>query len=397
MRRTKDRAISQFDKTAAPISLGLQFNNFTSFNINPNVVDDENDELDYPSLFTNEIISLPVTTESLTLIANDLDPMTRDAYAKEVKQSESATSVSLKQSQDLKSDSITLASDLPAVEIEIEQDLILPDQQQVVEPNLIQESPPVDVSSNKFKIKHAEIKRELTGFQPVNKVTTAFRLVNLAIDKMSSQHKSRFKLDELEKNHFHATPGTALIDKSITSVKFINQLGKRVLTLLAQQYPARFAEFPEDEKSEIDWLNSNIGDKKIDFLILSSVLAKRIKFSHIELNSFIGLDCGLKNSWKYITSHQVLGFLNLSTIDISSVAFSNFEKFVLNFSKVHNGTRLYYLEYLISEARQKNLFFDSKHVKFFDGIDERYSNHDFRLFNVINDYWIDNYILKRDH
>jgi hypothetical protein len=396
MGRTKDRAIAQFDSSAAPISLGVKFNNFNSFNINPNVVEDENSELDYPFLFTNEIMNLPVTTESLVLLANDLDPPIRDMYAKEVQQSESAPTSSIEQKMVIISDSDTSASNLISEMIELPADQNKSEQQYLVETKVISDSPVVNVSDNKFKIKHAEIKRELTGQQPVNKAVTAFRLVNLAIDKMSSQHKSRFKLEELAENESHSVLGSALIDKSVTSVKFINQLGQRILNLLLQKFPSRFKEFPKDERMHIDWLNSNIrSNNKLDFLTLCAMLAKRIKFSHIELNSLVGLDCGYNGSWRHMTCHQVLSFLNLSTIDINSTAFANFERVIHEFPKIHGGTRLFYLEYLISEAKSGNIFFDSKSVRFFDDLDERWSNHSFRLFNVINDYWIDN-ILKRD-
>jgi hypothetical protein len=396
MRRTKDRAIAQFDTSAAPISLGVKFSNFNSFNINPTVVEDENSELDYPFLFTNEIINLPIIPESLVLLANDLDPPTRDMYAKEVQQSESVPNSSVEQKVVIISDSNTSASKSLHEMSESSSDHDNSEHQHQVETKVISDSTIVNVSDNKFKIKHAEIKRELTGQQPVNKATTAFRLVNLAIDKMSSKHKSRFKLEELADNQSHSVLGSALIDKSITSVKFINQLGQRILNLLLNKFPARFKEFPKDAEAEIDWLNSNIrSNNKLDFLVLCAMLAKRIKFSHIELNSLVGLDCGYKGSWHHMTCHQVLSFLNLSTINVKSVAFANFEKVIHEFPKIHGGTRLYYLEYLISEAKSGNIFFDSTSVRFFDDLDERWSNHSFRLFNVINDYWIDN-ILKRD-
>lgn len=346
-RKNKDLAEFQFDASAKPISLNHQFENFLDFPINLNTVESVEEEVSFPYNFSIQHDDIKVPPESLIVIANDLDPIERDRFALEADQS-----------FELEKDDEN--SPIPFSDIDDISD----------KPEVLPEE---KVDSVKFQIAHSKINQQVK-INVDNKVVAAVRLVNLAIDKMSERQKINFKFKEID-DKFHSNPRQMLIDKSFKSIRFINDLGHRLLEHYSDRFPDRFKDFPKDEKLYVEWSNKTHRDRnKLDLIITSAIIATKLKISNIELNDYCGIDMGFDLYGCLFTTHQFLHILNLHTIDINSNRFLNFSKVVLNFSKVHGGRRLYYLEQIVKRAYHNELFFEAHHNQFVEEVGYRWKD-----------------------
>jgi hypothetical protein len=360
--KTKHLAESQFDSSAAPISLGLQFSNFTNFTFDLDSIEQDDDQspVSTVGLFSDEIDSINSDPRSIVLLANDLNPTKRDQLA-----------------QQAKITSETTVQEHKSVE-NLAQSLQVP---------MMSSDNPRNVKSVDFQIQNSEFKRQIQGFDKANKTVTAIRLAMLAIEKFDIEERKALHLSDPEYGDefdFHKI----LIDKNPSSVHFINKIGKIIQNEILIKFPNRFKMTVIDRDLDVEYLNEHIPKNKIDMLYQNAILAKYVTYSHIELNSFPGLDIGCKGHQRYKTCHQILSQLNFSTMNVDSANFRNLKNLTQFFPIRYNADRLHYLEYLISEAERGNLFFRSRFVTFFENDEYRWSNDDFPGLNkMLNQWW----------
>jgi len=372
----KQLAELQFDKSAAPISLGFQFNNsFEDYQFDTDSIDDveEYHVYDPPHLVSNEIECFECDPRSLVLLANDLLPDKRDKL--EIQQPDPIiidTPIADQSSEpdQPKDDQFFLFHD-------DNQD----DQHKQQFENLSVKSVDFLIANQKFREEHIEDKAKFG-----NKAVSAFNLVLLAIEKLNlfERHKLKIEKDTTDKVHNFST---MLIDKSTSSIKFINKIGLRLQNQISNNNPNKFTKLKDDKSTDINYLNTHVAKTRLDHLYHYAILAKYVNFSHVELNSMPAFDLGLKHNHLMISCHSLLRYLNFSTIHANSITFRNVKNLVASFPDRYSSKRLFYLEYLISEVENGNLFFNSNHVNFFDRPDNRWNNSAFPGINKWINHW----------
>lgn len=373
---TKQLAESQFDKSAAPVSLGFQFNDmFEDYHFDIDQIDDveEHHVYDPPKLISNDIDCINCDPRSLVLLANDLHPDKRDK--EELKNSPPVESSPIDNQQ-------PTVPDQQNTEFFVEETIDnSKDNQPQFKDNSVEN---VDflIANKDFRNQHIEGQAKFG-----NQTVSAINLVLLAIEKFNSFEKEKLQLEKdttLSKHNF----STMLICKSMSSVKFVNKIGFKIQSLIEQKNPNKFKKFKNDRSADISYLNNHVAKTRLEHLYHYSILAKYVTFSHIELNSCPANDLGLKHNHLMISCHSLLRYLNFSTIHPNSIAFKNIKNLVSNFQQRYKGKRLFYLEYLISEIEKGNAFFDSKNVNFFDRSENRWNNPVFPGINKwINQWW----------
>jgi len=370
----KQLAELQFDKNAAPISLGFRFDSFEEYHFDIEGIDDveEHHVYDPPTLIRDEKECFECDPRSLVLMANDVYPDKRDKL--EQRQPDPIQSVPM--------DNQPPEPDQPNKEQILFVDDDEGDNNKQQFNNLSVESVDFLIANQKFREDHIEDKVNFG-----NKAVTAFNLILLAIKRLNKFEKQKLGLkDDLSiKAH---NSNTMLIDKSSSSIKFINKIGLRLQNQISERNPNKFEKLKQEKSVDIKYLNDHVAKTRLEHLYHYAILAKYIKFSHVELNSMPAFDLGLKHNHLMITCHNLLRYLNFSTIHADSMTFQNVKSLVKNFQARYSGKRLYYLEYLISEVENGNLFFSSQNVNFFEKTNTRWNNVDFSGINKwINQWW----------
>lgn len=361
---TKELAESQFNFDAPAISLGIKFDRFTTdYEFDFDQFDDhvEYEPDDPPILISDDINDVECDPRSLVLLANDLHPEKRDSELEEWNQAIEAKP--LDQQSDTSDDSQWNNEDENF------------DQTQEV---LFTEPKPLTAKSVKnidFQIANREFRDDISDAKFGNRAVSAIKLLLLSLNKfdkkelktMSINEDTNFKLNSM------------LIDKTQSSIKFINKTALRIQTKLLKS--RRYSKFKQDKLSEINFLNNHKAETRKDFLLHYATIAKYIKFSHVEQNSYPGLDMNLQGQHRYVSCHRILNFLNFSTLHKDSPELESVEKLIRNFPSVYDSGRLHYLNHLISEWKIGNLFFNSRFISFFDDKDSRWMNQEFPGIN----------------
>lgn len=355
--RTKDLAELQFDKSAKPISLGINFESFVSYSISLDTGYDEESEYDDSSVvLLDETENIECDPRSIVLLANDLDPKKRDEYRQFLDEKEHSNQSEQNEIEDLAT---------------IQQVPLFDDD-------------PRNIKSVDFQIKHSEFKQQVIS-QVIhsNPTVNAFKLLMLTIERLDEQDKKKLRLIEQPKFRFDKI----LIDKSMLSVKFINEMGKRYENFIFNKFPQRYKKLTNDWIDDRTFLDRNYVDRKIDKILNCAILSKYISFQHIELNSFPGHDIGCESNNRLISCHEILHTLNFQTMHLDSDHITNVARLVHNFPVLYNCDRLYYLEYLISKVRRDEAFFDSHFVNFSEGSGQHWYNPRFPGSNKWIETW----------
>lgn len=389
----KSRAKSQFDFSAPPRSLKNFIEESTvEFQFNFSDLDDQNDSNTFLGL--NEIVVLPEYEEDvdplkLILLANDIDPQIRDSECKmnnlvnnndqnsiytdnkfsTDRESNNSISDQLTiEKVDTVSDKVTLESGIPAK---------------------------YDVTQVKFQIEHSQFKKEVQGLKYVNRPTQAMRILSIALDKMSNEDFKYFGVDKPK--FINTSNNPMLIDKSEASVQFINRTANIMVNQMIRDYK-KFKHQPSANlESDKTFLESFNPKTRLDNVFAAAIIAKHIKFHHIDLNSSPSLDIISEHkihlSW---TAHQILSGLGFSTINAD--LYGNFDiinKFITNFPSKTGSKRLHYLEYLLRQWKEDHLFFNSKRNSFLEQHGNPWNNQSTlssvkiirkKLYNVFDDF-----------
>jgi hypothetical protein len=362
--RTKDLAESQFNFDAPPISLGVKFDKFmTDYEFDFTTIDDhvEYEPLEPPILISDDNSDIECDPRSLVLLANDIHPEKRDSESEKHNQQ-------LDANFDTQSDT----SENDNAE-HLDDSLNQPMQIHSFEKTELNAR---SVKSIDFQIQDREFRRDIEDHKRGNSAVSAIKLLLLSLKKFDEHELKLMSINEESEFRFNSM----LIDKSMSSIKFINKTAVRIQHLIMKS-DAEYGEISDDRASDIKFLNRNVARTKRDFLLHYAIIAKHIKFSHVELNSYPALDLGLHNQHRFVSCHKILNYLNFSTLHQDSPEFKSIDKLVKNFPSFYDSGRLHYLNYLVSEWKSGNLFFDSQFISFFEDTDSRWINKEFPGIN----------------
>jgi hypothetical protein len=365
----KSKAESQFNFSAPPKSLkSFIEESTTDFKFDFSDLDDEYDT--NSSLGLNEIVILPEYDEDLDpmkliLLANDVDPQLRDSECKK------STSVNQQPQPVINNAPLSTQLD-PFNSIQESKSIKVYDGNELTLESKIPHK--YDVNKVNFQIEHRKFKNEVQGLKYVNRPTQAMRILSLAFNKMSDED---FKYFEIDKPKFICTDNNPmLIDKSEKSVKFVN----RIANIMVNQMIRDFNKFKHKPSANLEtdkiYLENFFPTTRLENVFAAAIIAKHIKFHHIDLNSSPIYDLlsehNVRLSW---TTHQILAGLGFYTINANLYGnFDNIRKFVSNFPSKTGSKRLHYLEYLLRQWKQGHLFFESKKNSFLEKFGEPWNN-----------------------
>jgi len=358
--RTKELAESQFNFDAAPISLGIKFEKFVTdyeFDINHLDAQVEYEPSEPPILISDDIDDVDCDPRSLVLLANDLHPEKRDSESEKFESLQDIQNDTQSDTSDDDKKNLDRCFDHP-VQIHSDENNFQPTER--------------SVKNIDFQIADREFRNDIKNSELGNKAVSAIKLLLLSLKKFDDHELKLMSINEKSNFRFNSM----LIDKSMSSIKFINKVAFKIQCLIMES-EIDYGEISTDRQSDIKFLNRNVARTKLDFLLHYAIIAKHIKFSHVEQNSFPAMDLGLQNQHASVSCHKILNFLNFSTLHQDSSEFRSINNLINKFPSFYESGRLHYLNYLLSEWKIGNLFFDSQFISFFEDPDSRWKSKEF--------------------